>query len=154
MGLLRLLQADRGNTLARYWTSAAGTGRLLIPYLALGIDIEGVDTSEEALLAICRDRSAAQGLSPVLHRQHMQTLELSSRYRAIILPGGTFHLVGDPGTARESLRRFYDHLEPGGILAMSLDDPQRELGILCITHQHGLIPYVWSCSPRTYSDHP
>ena len=103
-----------------------GTGRLLIPYLALGIDIEGVDTSEEAL-AICRDRSAAQGLSPVLHRQHMQTLELNSRYRAIILPGGTFHLVGDPDTARESPRRFYDHLEPGGILAMSLDDPQREL---------------------------
>ena len=57
----------------------------------------------------------------------MQTLELSSRYRAIILPGGTFHLVGDPDTARESLRRFYDHLEPGGILALSLDDPQIEL---------------------------
>lgn len=103
-----------------------GTGRLLLPYLAQGLDIEGVDSSDEAL-AICRAKAAAQGLSPVLHRQRMQALELRSRYRVIILPGGTFHLVGDADTAREALRRFHDHLEPGGILALSLDNPQDEL---------------------------
>ena len=103
-----------------------GTGRLLVPFLALGIDIEGVDTSDEAL-AICHAKATAQGLSPVLHRQRMQTLEVRSRYRVIILPGGTFHLVGDADTARMALRRFYDHLEPGGVLALSLDDPQDEL---------------------------
>ena len=31
-----------------------GTGRLLIPYLASGIDIEGVDSSGE-MLSICRE---------------------------------------------------------------------------------------------------
>ena len=103
-----------------------GTGRLLLPYLALGIDVDGMDTSDEAL-AICRAKAAAQGLSPVLHRQRMQALELGSRYRVIILPGGTFHLVGDADTAREALRRFYDHLEPGGVLALSLDNPHDEL---------------------------
>ena len=105
-----------------------GTGRLLIPYLALGIEIEGVDPSEEAL-AICRANSAARGLSPVLYRQHMQDLRLNSRYRGIIVPGGTFHLVGEPDAARKTLRRFHEHLEPGGILALSLDDPHSELAL-------------------------
>ena len=103
-----------------------GTGRLLIPYLALGIDIEGVDSSEEAL-AICRQKAAAEGLSPVLHRQHMQTLKLESRYRTIILPGGTFHLVVDRDETQDVLRRFHDHLEPGGILALALEEPEEEL---------------------------
>ena len=108
-----------------------GTGRLLLPYLASGIDVDGVDTSEEAL-AICRAKAAAQGLSPVLHRQRMQALELGSRYRVIILPGGTFHLAGDADTAREALRRFYDHLEPGGVLALSLDNPHDELSCAAV----------------------
>ncbi len=112
-----------------------GTGRLLIPYLALGIEIEGVDPSEEAL-AICHRKSAARGLSPALYRQHMQDLYLNSRYRAIILPGGTFHLVGESDTARKTLRRFHEHLEPGGILALSLDDPHSELALDAVGRWH------------------
>jgi SAM-dependent methyltransferase len=103
-----------------------GPGRLLIPFLASGIHIEGVDSSEEAL-AICKAKAAAMGLTPVLYHQAMQRLELPTRYATIIIPGGSFHLVTDRDEATEALRRLASHLEDGGILAMSLDDPVEEL---------------------------
>ena len=103
-----------------------GTGRLLIPYLACGIAIEGVDSSEE-MLSICRENAAGKGLTPTLHHQHMQTLDLPNRYRTIIVPGGSFHLVIKREEAAEALKRFYEHLEADGVLALSLDDPSEEL---------------------------
>src|SRR5436190_19140465 len=54
---------------------ACGTGRLLIPYHQAGLDVEGADSSPE-MLAICRRKAAEAGLSPVLHQQLMQELEL------------------------------------------------------------------------------
>ena len=103
-----------------------GTGRLLIPYLALGIDIEGVDASREAL-AICREKAQLKGLTATLHEQHMQTLSLANRYSTIIVPGGSFHLVIEREEAEEALRRFNEHLEVSGVLALCLDDPNEEL---------------------------
>jgi ubiquinone/menaquinone biosynthesis C-methylase UbiE len=102
------------------------TGRLLIPYLKAGIDIEGVDSSEE-MLSICRDKAARRGLAPVLYRQRMEALDLPHRYTTIIVPGGSFQLVTDREEAHLTLRRFHAHLEPGGNLAISLDDPDEEM---------------------------
>ena len=103
-----------------------GTGRLLIPFLASGTDIVGVDASEEAL-AICRENARQRGLTATLYQQEMQAIDLASRYSTIIVPGGSFHLVTNREQAVEALTRFYEHLEPGGVLALSLDDPDDEL---------------------------
>jgi len=102
------------------------TGRLLIPYLKAGIDIEGIDSSEE-MLSICRDKAAQRGLAPVLYGQRMEALDLPQRYTTIIVPGGSFQLVTDREEAHLTLRRFHAHLEPGGNLAISLDDPDDEI---------------------------
>jgi len=40
--------------------------------------------------------------------------------KAIFIPCGTFCLITDRGEAFEALRRFYAHLEPGGILVFNL----------------------------------
>ena len=103
-----------------------GTGRLLIPYLASGVDIEGVDSSKE-MLSICRRKALQKGLTVTLYEQQMQTLDVSDRYSTIIVPGGSFHLIIGREEAGEALRRFYDHLEEDGVLALSLDDPNEEL---------------------------
>jgi SAM-dependent methyltransferase len=96
-----------------------GTGRILLDYLAQGVEIEGVDNSPE-MLAICRRKAAALGLSPVLHQQEMDALDLPRRYRTIVVPSSSFQLVVDPAAAAGTLRRFLAHLEPGGTLAMSV----------------------------------
>ncbi len=118
----RLIEQHPGRVL----DVACGTGRLLVPYLASGVDIEGVDSSTE-MLSICRNRAAKKRLTPTFYKQRMQELDLPNRYSTIIVPGGSFHLIIDREEAAEALKRFNDHLLAGGVLGLSLDDPNEEL---------------------------
>lgn len=93
------------------------TGRLLLDYLAEGIDIDGVDLSPE-MLDLCRVKAAARGLNPTLYQQAMETLDLPRRYRTILAPSSSFQLLTDIEQARSAMRCFSDHLLPGGALAM------------------------------------
>lgn len=96
-----------------------GTGRLLLDYLAQGIDIDGVDNSPE-MLAICRRKGTALGLTPNVSEQYIERLALPRRYRTIIVPSSSLQLVVDPGAAQEALHRLVAHLEPGGALCASI----------------------------------
>jgi ubiquinone/menaquinone biosynthesis C-methylase UbiE len=98
-----------------------GTGRLLLNYLAAGLDIDGVDNSPE-MLALCRNKAEAARIDVRnrLHEQAMETLALARRYATIIVPSSSFQLVTDPAAARVAMARLHDHLEPGGLLVMSI----------------------------------
>jgi len=105
-----------------------GTGRLLLDYLGLGIDIDGVDNSAE-MLAICRRKAARDGLAPTLYEQPMEDLDLPRRYATIVVPSSSFQLVIDPADAVAALAGLRRHLEPGGTLAMpfiAMDAPREE----------------------------
>jgi cyclopropane fatty-acyl-phospholipid synthase-like methyltransferase len=94
-----------------------GTGRLLLDFLALGIDIEGVDNSAE-MLALLRRKAARLGLTPNITLQRMEQLDLPRRYRTILVPSSSFQLLIAPADARQALHRFHDHLGPRGTLVM------------------------------------
>lgn len=94
-----------------------GTGRLLLDYLAQEIDVEGVDNSPEMLERL-REIAVSAGLKPAVYQAEMETLSLPRRYKTILVPSSSFQLVIDPAAAQEALRRFYEHLEPGGTLAL------------------------------------
>ena len=98
---------------------ACGTGRLLLDYMQEGIDIDGVDISPE-MIAKARENADQLGLKPNLYVQAMQNLNLPRRYQTIIVPSSSFlHLI-DVSDIQAALKRFYEHLKSGGILAMSL----------------------------------
>lgn len=98
---------------------ACGTGRLLFDYLQAGIDIDGVDISPD-MIAAAEKNARESGFSPCLYIQPMQELNLPRRYRTIIVPSSSFlHLV-EKEDVEHALNRLYDHLEPGGLLAMSM----------------------------------
>lgn len=99
-----------------------GTGRLLIPYLQAGFEVEGVDCSAH-MLSLCRQKAECFGLTPILYEQFMQKLDLSRRYRTIFVPFRSFQLLGDREEAFEALQRFYAHLEPDGQLFISTSVP-------------------------------
>ena len=99
-----------------------GTGRLLLPYLQAGLDVDGVEPSAD-MLALCRQRADERGLNPALYPQTLQTLDLPRRYRTIIVPCGTIQLVQSRADVRESLRRLHAHLEPGGRLVLTASNP-------------------------------
>jgi ubiquinone/menaquinone biosynthesis C-methylase UbiE len=102
-----------------------GTGRLLLDYLADGIDVDGVDVSPE-MLALCRNKADDLGLHPNLYQQNMEALNLDCTYRTIFVPSSSFQLLTELPTAWEALRRFYLHLESGGTLVMSIMDVSKD----------------------------
>lgn len=93
---------------------ACGAGRLLIPFLKAGLDVDGCDISAD-MLAHCQRRADSEGLTVNLYRQAAHELDLPRRYRTIIMCGG-FGLGGVRAHDQEALRRLQHHLEPGGTL--------------------------------------
>jgi SAM-dependent methyltransferase len=102
--------------------AACGTGRLLVPYLKAGLDVDGSDISPD-MLARVRERCEREGLQPPsLFAQAMHELELPRRYRTIVVCGG-FGIGGHRKHDIEGLRRLREHLEPGGTLVLDRVPP-------------------------------
>lgn len=105
---------------------ACGTGRLLVPLLQAGLDVEGTDISPD-MLAICKAKAEAAGLRPRLHAGAMQTMDLGKKFRTIIIPYCSFQLLLNRDDAMAALARFHKHLEPGGKLYISNYTPWDDL---------------------------
>lgn len=105
---------------------ACGTGRLLLPMLRAGLDVDGCDLSPD-MLAFCREYAAAEGLAPRLTVQAMHALDLPRAYRTIYICD-SFGLGGDREQDAATLERCHRHLAPGGRLIVShylpYDNPQ------------------------------
>ena len=93
---------------------ACGTGRVLFPLMAAGLDVDGADLSPD-MLAWARRRAAGEGRTSALYNQAMHTLDLPRTYGTIMICGA-FGLVGSRTRDREALRRIRAHLKPGGAL--------------------------------------
>lgn len=96
--------------------AGCGTGRLLIPFLRIGLDVDGCDISGD-MLAYCRQSAEREGFSPTLYQQALHQLDLPRHYQTIVGCG----VIGI-GVSRQqdfmALQRLYDHLLPGGRLIL------------------------------------
>jgi SAM-dependent methyltransferase len=92
-----------------------GSGRLLLPLLQAGLDVDGCDYSAD-MLARCGERVAAQRLSTRLYEQAMHALDLPRRYRTIFCCG-VIGLGGERRLALKAMQRCHEHLRPGGTFA-------------------------------------
>src|ERR671937_2160278 len=100
---------------------ACGTGRVLIPLLRAGLDVDGCDVSAD-MVARCRAKAERAGLSPTLWVQPMHELDPPRFYRTIYVCGA-FGLGSTREQDTEALRRFRDCLEPGGTLLIDTEMP-------------------------------
>lgn len=101
--------------------AGCGSGRLLIPYLQAGIDVDGCDRSA-GMIQVCTDRLVAVGLNTHLYTQALHELDLARRYQTIIVVG-TFGIGTSRSEDAESLERLRAHLLPGGTLALDIELP-------------------------------
>lgn len=101
--------------------AGCGTGRLLIPFLRAGLDVDGVDVSAD-MLKYCQETAAREGLTPRLYQQALHKLDLPREYQTIVACG-----VFGIGVSHEqdfmALERFYQHLLPGGALMLEVHLP-------------------------------
>lgn len=102
---------------------ACGAGRLLLPLLRAGLDVDGCDLSPD-MLALCQQQADQDGLTVRLYTQAMHALDLSRTYRTIYICD-SFGIGGDRTRDAEALRRCHRHLAPGGTLVFSHDLPYR-----------------------------
>ena len=95
-----------------------GVGRLLLPLLRAGVDIDGCDISGD-MLRHCRSKAASQGLEPRLYQQPMHAFDLPRQYRTIYLCAA-FNLAGSRDNGLAALRRCFAHLQDGGALLFNI----------------------------------
>ncbi len=89
-----------------------GTGRLLLPYLQAGLDVDGCDYSKD-MLDQCQESAIREGLAPRLYQQATYELDLPRRYRTIFACG-VVGLGGERRLTMQAMQRCYEHLRPGG----------------------------------------
>ncbi|MCW4455792.1 class I SAM-dependent methyltransferase [Flavobacterium sp. MXW15] len=99
---------------------AVGNGRLFVPLLEAGVAMEGFDASGE-MLGYCRRACESRSLHAGLSRQTFQDFSYPERFDAIVVPLGSFQLITRHEEALAVLRRFHEHLAPGGRLILDLD---------------------------------
>lgn len=100
---------------------ACGTGRLLLPWVRDGLDVDGCDVSPD-MIRLCREQAEREGLAPTLFVQAMHALEPPRAYRTIVVCGA-FGLGSTRAQDAEALTRFHRFLEPGGTLVLDNEVP-------------------------------
>jgi SAM-dependent methyltransferase len=102
--------------------AGCGAGRLLVPWLRAGYDVDGCDVSAD-MVARCRDRARREGVAAAnLWVQPLHELAPPRRYRTIVACG-VFGLGSTREEDTEALRRFHGSLEPGGTLVLDNELP-------------------------------
>src|SRR5436305_10714525 len=103
-----------------------GTGRILLPCLQAGVDIEGLDLFEPMLRTL-RAKAAALGLSPRLHQADMSDFSLPRRFSLVMIPFNAFIHNMTQETQIRCLQLCREHLLPGGMLVFDTYFPSLEL---------------------------
>lgn len=101
--------------------AGVGTGRMLIPFLQKGLDIEGVDLSQD-MLKQCEVNMAQHHVSTNLYQQNLVNLAIDQKYEAIIMPTGSFCLL-PKDIIQPILTSFYRHLTTTGQLMIDIELP-------------------------------
>ncbi len=98
-----------------------GTGRLLVPLAAGGLDVDGTDVSAD-MVALCASRAKGCGLTPRLSVQAVHELDVERNYRTAFMCNA-FGIGGSRSNDLVALRRVRDLLAPGGTLLVHHELP-------------------------------
>jgi len=95
-----------------------GNGRMLIPFMEKGIDIEGFDISEE-MLRVCKLKGQKLNLKPNVSYGKIEEFKGDKSYELIMIPFGSFSLLPDE-LAKDSLANMKTILEKDGKLLLTV----------------------------------
>ena len=95
-----------------------GNGRMLIPFMEKGIDIEGFDISEE-MLRLCRIKGQQLNLKPNISYGKIEDFKSDKNYDLVMIPFGSFSLLPDE-LVKDSLSNMRTVLKEGGKMLLTV----------------------------------
>ena len=105
---------------------ACGTGRILLPCMKQGIDIEGLDFYE-GMLGRLRQKAAVIGLEPRLHQADMGDFSLDRQFALVMIPFNAFIHNMSQEAQIGCLRCCREHLLAGGQFVFDTFFPSLEI---------------------------
>ena len=103
---------------------ACGTGSVALLLARQGLQVIGVDMSEEML---CVAQQKAQGLEnpPLFVCQKLQDLRLPRGVDLAVCALDSMNYITDPEHCRQAIRRIYRVLNPGGCFIFDVNTPEK-----------------------------
>ena len=98
-----------------------GTGRLILPLLAAGFEVQGFDASPFMLEAFQQKWAQISNKPAPVQQCFIQEFLSPKQYGLIFIPFGSIGLVTDQNELKKSLQNMYRHLKPGGTFMIEID---------------------------------
>lgn len=99
-----------------------GTGRVLLPTLKAGVDIDGFDI-HPGMIEVLKAKAAAAGLTARVSVADMRDFTMPRRYALVTIPFRAFMHLTTQDDQIAALRCIREHLSGGGALVLNLFFP-------------------------------
>lgn len=101
---------------------ACGSGRILLPLVKEGADLDGVESSKE-LIDLLKKKAEALKITPSIYHRRLEDLDIKKQYRLIFVTLGSLQLMPNLGDVKVLLKQLKRMLTESGELSISLFMP-------------------------------
>ncbi len=120
----RKILAHEGVTPRRAVDLACGTGSVALILAREGMQVTGVDMSEE-MLTVAAQRAQQQASAPMFVCQKLQQLQLPVAADLAVCALDGLDYILDPEDCRRAIHRAYKALNPGGVFIFDVNTPEK-----------------------------
>ena len=103
---------------------ACGTGSVSVLLANLGMEVTGVDMSEE-MLCVASQKAQEADNPPMFICQSVQRLQLPRGVDLAVCALDSLDYITDPADCQEAIRRVYKALNPGGCFIFDVNTPEK-----------------------------
>ncbi len=103
---------------------ACGTGSVALLLARKGMEVNGVDMSEE-MLTVAVQKAQEAGVMPRFACQRLEELRLPRAVDLAVCALDSLDYITDPAACQEAIRRIYRALNPGGIFIFDVNTPEK-----------------------------
>ena len=103
---------------------ACGTGSVSVLLAEKGLDVVGVDMSED-MLTVAFDKACGMDNPPRFICQKLQELKLPRGVDLAVCALDSLDYITDPADCAEAIRRVYKALNPGGVFIFDVNTPEK-----------------------------
>ncbi|WP_110111408.1 class I SAM-dependent methyltransferase [Bacillus sp. CGMCC 1.16541] len=126
---------------------ACGTGEVAVRLAKEGLDVVGVDLSDDMLM-VAKEKAAAEHVSLSLYQQNMSELDLGMQFDCVVIFCDSLNYLQSADEVKQTIHKVYEHLKPGGMLLFDVHSVYKMTTIFgdnTFSHIDEDVSYIWNC---------